>query len=218
MENRLKDYEKYYIKEAMETTFNQAADPFESLRKAIEEHAVLYPDSKIRDVETALKHMNAVFVSPQASRLQEYGTDAPNGRYQVGVSCGDGRDTFFIDVGLAEERGRKIARHLCWYNADMKVLTDRAPQPFIAVNPQRIGSVFEDRGNIVFCVRDSQNAFSVLYGDDHRASIDAFLLENKLIQARSGNVHLSRPSAVKSVDGKVIALPFGNRHKGSTPT
>lgn len=202
----------------METTFNQAADPFESLRLAIDNHAARYPDSKIRDVDAALKHMNAVFVSPQASRLQEYGTDVPNGRYQVGVSCGDGRDTFFIDVGPDERRGLKIARHLCWYNADLKILAERAPQPFIAVNPKRIGAVFEDRGNIVFCVRDSQNAFSVLYGDDHRASIDAFLLENKLIQARSGNLHLSRPEPVKSIDGKVIALPFGNRHKGPTPS
>lgn len=190
----------------METTFNQEADPFESLRLAINDHAARYPDSKIRDVATALQYMNAVFVSQQASR------------YQVGVSCGDGRETFFIDVGLDERRGLKIAHHLCWYNDGLKILAERAPQPFIAVNPKRIGAVFEAHSNIVFRVRDSQNAFLVPYGDDHRASIDAFLLENKLIQARSGNLHLSRPEAVKSIDGKVIALPFGNRHKGPMPT
>lgn len=201
----------------MEQIFNESADPFASLLKAIEEHAVRHPDSKIRDVKTALQHMNAVFVSPQAERLGEYGTDLPNGRYHVGVSCGDGRDTFFIDVGHRENRGRDIARHLCGYNTDLRILVEHPPNPFVAVNPKRIGKVFEDRGNIIFCLRDSQNAFSVLYGDDHRAAIDAFLLENKLIQARSGNLDLKRPTLVKSIDGKVIALPFGNRNKGPMP-
>lgn len=192
----------------METTFKQAADPFEGLRQAIEEHAKRYQDSKIRDVPSALRNLNAVFVSQGSTRDEAFGTDAPDGRYHVGVSCGDGRDTFFIETGYNEKRALEIARHLCWYNADVKVLAERAPQPFIAVNPHRIGGVFNHRGNMIFTVKDSKYAFSMVYADDHRAEIDSFLLENKLIQARFGNIHLERPAAVKSVDDKVVALPF----------
>ncbi len=192
----------------MESTFKQAADPFEGLRLAIEDHAARNPDSKIRDVSSALKQLNAVFVSQGSTRDGSFGTDIPNGRYHVGVSCGDGDDTFFIDAGMSREYGEKIARHLCWYNNDVKVLAERAPQPFIAVNPHRIGNVFDDRGNMIFTIKDTQNAFSMVYADDHRAGIDAFLLGNKLIQARCGNVRLERPQSVKSVDDKVVALPF----------
>lgn len=192
----------------MESTFKQAADPFESLRLAIEEHAARNPDSTIRDVPSALKQLNAVFVSQGSTRDGSFGTDIPNGRYHVGVSCGDGRDTFFIDTGFSREYGERIARHLCWHNNDVKILAERAPQPFIAVNPHRIGNVQDDRGNIIFTIKDTQNAFSMVYADDHRAGIDAFLLSNKLIQARCGNVRLERPQAVKSVDDKVVALPF----------
>ena len=192
----------------METTFKQAADPFESLRQAIEEHAERHPDSRIRDVPSALRHLNAVFVAQGSARDESFGTDAPDGRYHVGVSCGDGRETFFIETGYNERRALEIARHLCWHNADLKVLAERPPQPFIAVNPHRIGGVFDHRGNMIFTVKDSKYAFSMVYADDHRASIDAFLLENKLIQARCGNLRLERPPAVKSVDNKVVALPF----------
>lgn len=192
----------------MEPTFKQAADPFESLRRAIEAHAGRHPDSHIRDVPSALKQLNAVFVSQGARRDESFGTDIPDGRYHVGVSCGDGRDTFFIDAGFSREYGEKIARHLCWYNNDVKILAERTPQPFIAVNPHRIQNVFSDRGNMVFTLKDSQNAFSVVYADDHRADIDSFLLTNKLIQARCGNVRLERPQAVTSVGDKVVALPF----------
>lgn len=192
----------------MESTFKQAADPFESLRLSIEEHVARNPDSPIRDVPSALKQLNAVFVSQGSTRDESFGTDIPNGRYHVGVSCGDGADTFFIDAGGSRNYGEKVARHLCWYNNDVKVLSEKAPQPFIAVNPHRIGTVFDDRGNMVFTIKDTQNAFSMVYSDDHRASIDSFLLGNKLIQARCGNVRLERPQAVKSVDDKVAALPF----------
>ena len=202
----------------MENDFSQAADPFEGLRQAIEMHAKTHPDSKIRDVQTALQHMNAVFVSQGATRLEEFGTDIPNSRYHVGLSCGDGRDTFFVDAGHSRERAERVARHLCWHNADLKVLAERPPQPFIALNPHRIRDVFDDRGNMIFIISDSPHAFSVAYVDDHRASIDSFLLHNKVIQARFGNVRLERPQAQASVDGKVIALPFRSRHKPATPT
>lgn len=197
----------------MEPAFTQAADPFEGLKQAIEDHAQRHPDSKIRDVQTALQYMNAVFVSQGASRLGEFGTDIPDSHYHVGISCGDGCDTFFIDAGLSRERADRIARHLCWHNADLKVLAERPPQPFIAVNPPRIGRVYDERGNIIFGIRDSQFAFSVVYADDHRAYIDSFLLESKLMQARAGNIRLERPPAQISVDGKVIALPCRSRHK-----
>jgi hypothetical protein len=192
----------------MQATFKQVADPFESLRRAIEVHAASNPDSKIRDIDTALKQLNAVFVSQGATRDKSFGTDIPNGRYHVGVSCGDGQETFFIDVGYAREYGEKIARHLCWYNNEVKVLAEKAPQPFIAVNHYRIGDVYAHRGNMVFMIKDTQNAFSMVYADDHRAGIDSFLLGNKLIQARCGNVRLARPQAVKSVGDNVVALPF----------
>lgn len=192
----------------METTFKQAADPFEDLRKAIEEHAERYPDSRIRDVPSALRHLNAVFVAQGSTRDESFGTDTPDGRYHVGVSSGDGRDTFFIQTGYSEKRALEIARHLCWHNADLKVLAERPPQPFIAVNPHSIGSVFNHRGNMIFTIKDSKYAFSMVYADDHRSEIDSFLLENKLIQARFGNIRLERPPAVKSVDNKVVALPF----------
>lgn len=191
-------------------TFRNAANPLEGFDQAIAEHLRHYPDAKIRDSESALKHANAIFVSQGATRLEEFGTDIPNGRYHIGISCGDGSEAFFIDVGFSQDRGNQMARQLCWYNADLKILSERPPQPFIAVNPHRIGKVHDHRGNMIFNIKDQPHAFSVVYADDHRASIDSFLLENRLIQARFGNVRLDRPKAVGSGDNdnKVVALPF----------
>lgn len=195
----------------MKLTFEHAADPLERLQQAINEHVARDPDAHIRDVSSALTYMNAVFVSQYATRLPEFGTDIAAGGYHVGVSCGDGSEAFFIDAGYDQNQALKIARELCWHNADLKILAEVPPQPFIAVNPHRIGDVFEDRGNVILTIKDSQYGFSMVYGDDQRAGIDAFLLRNKLIQVRSGNQHLERPVPVASTDGKVVALPFRRR-------
>ena len=189
-------------------TFKNAADPFEGLRKAIAEHIAHYPDTELREIVKVLKQTNAVFVSQGATRLEEFGTDIPNNRYHIGISCGDGREALFIDAGLSQDRANDMARKLCWYNADLRVLSERPPQPFIAVNPHRIGKVHDHRGNMIFNIKGQPYAFSVVYADDHRASIDSYLLQNRLIQALSGSVRLERPAAAASDDRKVVALPF----------
>ncbi|QQG36031.1 MAG: hypothetical protein HYS17_11125 [Micavibrio aeruginosavorus] len=115
----------------MQTDFKDAADPFAGLIQAIAAHARRHSDSPVRDITTALESLNAVFV-----------VAGPDHRPRVGISCGDGREVFYIAEPMSEAKARKIARHLCGFNNDMRLLLERPSLlPVIAIDPQRIAMI-----------------------------------------------------------------------------
>lgn len=182
---------------SMHTEFKDAADPFTGLIQAIDAHARRELDSPVRDITTALQTLNAVFL-----------TVSPQRRTFVGVSCGDGRETFYIEGPMSELTAEKIVRHLCGFNNDMRLLLERRPLPLIAIDPQRITSIGSEGSDLVFGLRESAHSVRIAYSNPHSADIDSILLENKLVQARFGNITLKRPGALSAVDGVAVALPY----------
>lgn len=182
---------------SMKAEFHDAADLFAGLIQAIAAHARQHPDSPVRDVTTALENLNAVFVTAGADR-----------RSVVGVSCGDGRETFYIEGPMSDIKAVKIARHLCGFNNDMRVLLERRGLPLIAVQPERIVSITSADSALVLGLRDTDHSCQIAYADAHSADIDSILLENKLVQARFGGITLKRLEPLSAVDGFAVALPY----------
>lgn len=183
----------------MQTEFKDAADPFAGLLQAIAAHARRASDSPVRDIVTALENLNAVFAAIGLDR-----------RPYVGVSCGDGRETFYVEGPMGDIKAGKIVRHLCGFNNDMRLLLERPTLPVIAINPQRIATLGSAGSDLVLGLVGSGHSCKIAYGNAHSADIDSILLENKLVQARFGAVSLKRIQPLSAVDGVAVALPFSD--------
>lgn len=187
----------------MEETFKKATDTFfQELSRAVADHRQARPDFTIRDAQSLLKNMNAVFTTRVPSLEDENDT---NSHYLVGVSAGDNAP-LFIDAGPSSHNAGRLARRLSGCNARLGILNDRPSLPFIAVDPQRIDRVIARERKLIMTIRDEPVGFSVLYADPHHTEMDAALYEQHIMYARSGHQPLRRPAAADTGRAAILSL------------
>lgn len=129
-------------------------------------------------------NLTAVYVTQRTKPHELFGHEIPSGEFIVGVCCAEGAEIFEINAGISRENGEKIARGIIAHHPDLQLLTSKAPQPFVALDPDRIADIHDVQSRLVFVIKDTGHSFSVQHEDAHRASIDSYLLANKLIQMR----------------------------------
>jgi hypothetical protein len=193
----------------MEQQFNHTVKYLQALQSAIEASRAQNPEAKIRDVEGALKDLTAVYVTSRSRAADEpRNAGLPGENFIVGICCGDGSERFEIEAGISREHGEKIAREIIRHNTDLEVLSSKAPQPFIAVNPERMGRVSDSGSRLILDIAGGGHSFTVLHTDAHRAYIDSFLLDNKLLQMRGQRAALQERDVHEKTGPSVRITPF----------
>lgn len=167
----------------MEQEFTQATKSLQALQTAITAAQGQNSGTSIRNVNAALENLTAIYVCARAGREGLHGQHGAED-YYVGVVCGDGSCQYEIDAGVSGDHGKKIAREILRHARGMEVLANQDQQPFIAVNPARVARVEDCGGRLIIGVQNSAHSFTVQHTDAHRAYIDSYLLDNKLVQMR----------------------------------